>query len=93
MPEFKITYFGLHGRASAMRFMLALSKADWENCVVTGEQWKELKPKYGGLPVVHLAGSETWLDESVPTSRYIAKRVGYYPEDATVAWRTDVVVD
>ena len=44
MPEYKLTYFGLHGRASAMCLMLSHAKADWELVTVNGEQWGVLKP-------------------------------------------------
>ena len=76
----KLTYFSFHGRRSALCFQLAHANCDFEMRNVTGDEWKEMKPKYGGLPFATLAdGSE--IGEAMPLSRMIAKETGQYPED------------
>ena len=72
--------------------MLAKSNASWFKKVLTFQEWTELKKKQGGgLPVVTLADG-TMLSESIPTSRYIAKKCGFYPGDALLAHRCDFTV-
>jgi glutathione S-transferase len=90
MPEYKVTYFGSHGRASAICLLLAKAGADWEKSSPTPAEWKELKPTLGLLPVVTLADG-TVLKDSIPTSRYLAGKFGFYPQDAIIAHRIDVV--
>jgi len=52
-----------------------------------------LKAKQGGgLPVVHLADG-TMLSESIPTAKFMAKKLGFYPEDALLAHRCDYTVN
>jgi hypothetical protein len=89
--EYVVTYFGFHGRASAMCFMLQRANANWEKKALTFPEWGELKKKQGGgLPVVHVKGK--MFSESVPTANMIAKRLGYYPEDPFLAHRCDFTV-
>lgn len=93
MPEYTLRYFNMHGRGSAMCHMLAKAGADWEKVGLSGDEWKALKPTLPagtGMPLVTLADG-TILYESIPTSRFIAQKFGFYPEDPLTAWRTDVV--
>ena len=50
--KIKVHYFPVYGRAEHIKMMLTYAKKDWESVVVTGEQWKEMKPKLEcpGLP-------------------------------------------
>jgi len=55
-------------------------------------EWGELKKKQGGgLPVV-TERDGTMLSESVPTAKYLSKKLGFYPEDPLLAHRCDFTV-
>ena len=85
MPEYRLYYFAnMHARASAIKCQLAHANADWEDIEVPGAEWSQHKPEFGAMPVVRLADN-TLLKESIPTSRYLAKVFGQYPEDALAA--------
>jgi len=60
---------------------------------MTFPEWGELKKTQGGgLPVVHLKDG-TMLSESGPTSKFLAKQLGFYPEDPLLAHRCDFTVN
>ena len=90
--DFTVTYFEFHGRASAMCMMLQLANASWEKKVLTVPEWGEVKKTQGGgLPVVTLADGNL-LQESVPTAKLVAKKLGFYPDDNLKAHRCDFTV-
>ena len=91
--DYTITYFEFHGRASVLCFMCHKANASWFKKALTFPEWGELKKKQGGgLPVVTLADG-TMLSESIPTAKFMAKKLGYYPEDALLAHRCDYTVN
>ena len=84
----KLTYFGLHGRRSALLFQLAHANCEVELRHVTMEEWPAMKPQYGGMPFATMAdGSE--LGEAMPLSRMIALENGQYPEDPLQGYEND----
>ena len=97
MPEYKLIYFQLYGRAEPIRMMLTHAMADWEDFHV-GEKtipWPELKMKMPyphQLPVLELADG-TQLTQSTAIARFVARKFGYYPEDALLAARCDEFID
>lgn len=87
-----ITYFGLHGRRSAILFQLAHAGVEVEINSLTMEQWAPLKPKYGGLPFVVLKDG-TELTEAQPISRMIALENGQYPTDPLQGYENDRIMN
>ena len=51
----KLSYFGLHGRRSALCFQLAHGGCDFELRHISQEEWPGMKPTYGGLPFASMA--------------------------------------
>ena len=89
----KLVYFDLHGRAAAIRMLLAHAEVEFEDERVSFEQWGELKAagKYKGLPVWE--ENDKCFNESKALLRFLGTRHGYYPEDVNVAWQCDALVD
>ena len=84
----KLTYFGMHGRRSALCFQLAHGNCEFELRNVSFEEWAGMKAQYGGLPFATMAdGSE--LGEAMPISRMIAIENGQYPEDPLQGYEND----
>ena len=46
------------------------------------------KKQYGGLPVAERSDG-TFMNETQPLARYIARHNGYYPSDPIEAWYSD----
>ena len=94
MPEYKVYYFELYGRAEHIRMMLAHAGADWEDVVMTGDDWKAFKEKspIKEMPILELADG-TMMGQSMAIGRYIAKKFGYYPDDAETAYHIDNCID
>ncbi len=44
------------------------------------------------MPILELADG-TMLNQSVSIHRYVAKKMGYYPQDAVEACKVDMIVD
>ena len=87
-----ITYFGLYGRASALKLQLSHSMREFGETIVENKDWPAMKPKYGGLPFVTLDDNSD-LTESVPISRMIALELGQYPEDPLQGYENDRILN
>ena len=94
MPEFKLYYFELYGRAEPIRMMLAHSGADWEDIIKTGDDWKAFKPTIPGgqMPILELADG-TMMGQSMAIARFVGKKYGYYPADPMAAYHVDNIID
>ena len=95
MPEYKITYFGLYGRAEMSRMLLAHAKADWEDERLTQEEFgaKKAAGEYpnGQVPILYHNGKQ--MNESVAILRYLGKKLGYYPaDDDELCWSADATI-
>ena len=79
----RLIYFPVPGRAEASRLALSLSGMEWEDVLVNGETFQEMKADgelpWGMLPV--LETPEGTLAESSAILRYIGKYAGLIPED------------
>merc|ERR1712018_760574 len=94
MPnKIKLTYFNVRGRAEVSRLMLAHKGVDYEDCRITGEQWKELKPKtpFGGMPLLEYNGLE--LAQSKAVARFLARELNLAGKTRWEEAQVDMVVD
>uniref|UniRef100_A0A914VUJ9 glutathione transferase n=1 Tax=Plectus sambesii TaxID=2011161 RepID=A0A914VUJ9_9BILA len=82
MPQYKLSYFNLMGRAEPMRLMFAYAGVAYEDHRIEGQQWAELKPKTpnGQLPVLQIDGKEE-LSQSMAISHYLSKKFGLDGKD------------
>ena len=94
MPEYTVTYFPVYARGEPTRMILAHAKADWEDKIVSGDSWKELKPSVPGgqIPALTLADGKM-IVQSVAMARFVAKKFGYYPTDDVQALEVDMIID
>ena len=94
MPEYKLYYFPINGRAHAIRALLTHAGADWQNEIVEFAAWPALKPTMPNahLPCLELADG-TQMGESVNILRYLGAKFGYYPEDALEAQKADEIIE
>ena len=92
-----VEYFGLHGRADPIVFLLSHAKVEYKRINVTNEEWGKMKAEgkngeFGGLPRVYLDGKE--YGQSVACLRSLGQRYGYYDaSNMHDAAKADVFVD
>ena len=92
----KLIYFPLHARASSMRMLLSHARVEYEDEVISFEEFGKRKSAgefpNGQVPVFCHEGRV--MNESLATLRFLGAIYGYYPEDdALVAWDADATVD
>ncbi len=44
MPQYKLTYFNIRGRAEVARLLFAQGGVEYEDCRIKGDDWPSLKP-------------------------------------------------
>ena len=84
----KLTYFGLYGRVSAVKFQLKHGGCNFETRDVSSEEWGGMKAQYGSMPIAQLDDG-TEIQETMPISRMIAIELGQYPEDPLQGYEND----
>mmetsp|Transcript_22476 Transcript_22476/g.38228 ORF Transcript_22476/g.38228 Transcript_22476/m.38228 type:complete len:235 (-) Transcript_22476:1518-2222(-) len=97
-PKLWITYFGIGGRAEAVRLAAAVGKVPFTNVVVPFNEFVEKKDTFplGQLPMLEIEepGKEKIaLTQSMAMLRYVGKLAGLYPEDPVEAMKVDAVMD
>ena len=76
MPQYKLIYFNLRGRAEYIRLIFAQADVQYKDERIKMEDWPSLKPKtpFGKLPVLEMDGK--MLGGSQVIARYIAEKHG-----------------
>eukprot|EP00806_Schmidingerella_arcuata_P002018 Macronucleus_2825.p2 GENE.Macronucleus_2825~~Macronucleus_2825.p2 ORF type:complete len:218 (+),score=74.43 Macronucleus_2825:1-654(+) len=91
----KLTYFGLQGRAEAIRSMLAHGNVDYEDCRVEQDKAAEMKESgespLGSLPIWQEDGFTVCQSNAI--LRMMGIRHGYYTTDPTIAYQIDSLCD
>ena len=90
----RLVYFGIPGRAEAIRLALAIGGVEFEDKRIPFPAWGKLKPTtpWGGVPVLELAdGSQ--LAQARSILRFVGKSTGLYPADPLAAQRVDELMD
>jgi len=93
--KYKLTYFGLPGRAEAIRATLVVAQEEFDDVRIAFAQWPELKPKtrWGSLPMLELEDG-TLICQARNILRYIGRMTGYYPfHDPQRACKVDEILD
>ena len=90
----RLTYFGIPGRAEAIRLALALGGVDFEDERVPFPAWGKVKPStpWGTVPVLELADGSK-LAQARSVLRFVGRHVGLYPADPLAAQRVDELMD
>ena len=89
----KLYYFDAYAIAEQIRMALTHAKVEFEDIRIKREELPKLKEElnleFGQLPVVEMDGK--FYGQSIATLRFIGKKHGYYPDEAT--WRIDSLID
>lgn len=88
-------YFPLYARAEITRLMLHAKGIEFEDRHITFEQWPAEKGtgnfEFNQLPMLEIDGHK--LVTSIAIERYVARKVGLYPEDPYQAYQVESIVD
>uniref|UniRef100_A0A6P7H0G5 glutathione transferase n=1 Tax=Diabrotica virgifera virgifera TaxID=50390 RepID=A0A6P7H0G5_DIAVI len=76
MPNYKLTYFNVTGRAEPARVMLHYGGIPFEDVRIEHADWPSIKPTtpFGQLPVLEVDGKK--YTQGTPLARYVANVVG-----------------
>lgn len=90
----RLVYFGIPGRAEAIRLALAIGGVEFEDKRVPFPAWGKLKPNtpWGTVPVLELADGSK-LAQARSILRFVGKYTGLYPADPLAAQRVDELMD
>jgi hypothetical protein len=81
------------GKAEPARLAFAVKKVDFEDVLLTGSTWTELKPTtpWGQVPVLEVDGEK--LAQSGVILSYLGRELGLYPGNALAAAKVDEFCD
>ncbi|KAM7434441.1 hypothetical protein ABFA07_015471 [Porites harrisoni] len=83
MPQYKLTYFPIRGKAECIRIVFAIAGVEFEDVRVHPQDWPKLKESglspSGQLPILEVNGQI--LTQSKAILSYVAKELGLAPED------------
>ncbi|XP_002731493.1 S-crystallin SL11-like [Saccoglossus kowalevskii] len=95
MPNYKLHYFDIRGRAEPCRLILAAAEVDYEDIRIPIKNWPEEKAsgKYplGQLPCMEVNG--VMLAQSRAIARFLANEHGLAGKTSLDKARADIVVD
>uniref|UniRef100_A0A1I7TS13 glutathione transferase n=1 Tax=Caenorhabditis tropicalis TaxID=1561998 RepID=A0A1I7TS13_9PELO len=93
MVHYKLIYFPLRARAEISRQIFAYAGKDYEEQVVTFEQWPALKNStpFGQLPVLEVNGKP--VGQSYAIARYLAKEFGLAGKNDIEEAEVDALAD
>ncbi|XP_032878360.1 hematopoietic prostaglandin D synthase [Amblyraja radiata] len=93
MPNYKLTYFKLRGRAETARYIFAYSGIDYENDTIERSVWASLKPTllFKQLPILKM--DEIELNQSTAIARYLARESGLAGKTSIEQAQVDAIVD
>jgi glutathione S-transferase len=81
--KYQLYYFGSPGLAVNIRTIFHVAGVEFENIILTGETFGELKKNgflpFGKVPV--LVKGDFKLGESIPITKYLGKQFGLWPEN------------
>ncbi|KFP29422.1 Hematopoietic prostaglandin D synthase [Colius striatus] len=93
MPQYKLTYFNLRGRAEISRYLFAYSGKKYEDHRIEAADWPKIKPTipFGKLPVLEVDG--VTIHQSLAIARYLARESGLAGQTPVEQALVDAIVD
>ena len=87
-----VHYFDSWGRAERFRWLFMLNDIEFTNKYYSWEEWCEKAPsvEFGQLPLIEYDGHV--LVQSLPTERFIARRLSLIPADPYSEYLSDSIV-
>ncbi|XP_062902927.1 hematopoietic prostaglandin D synthase-like isoform X2 [Mobula hypostoma] len=93
MPNYKLTYFKLRGRAETARYIFAYSGINYEDETIERSVWDHLKSNllFKQLPILKIDNIE--LNQSTAIARYLARETGLAGKSSIEQAQVDAIVD
>uniref|UniRef100_G3UUM8 glutathione transferase n=1 Tax=Meleagris gallopavo TaxID=9103 RepID=G3UUM8_MELGA len=93
MPNYKLTYFNLRGRAEISRYIFAYSGIKYEDHRLEGADWPKIKPTipFGKVPILEVDG--VIIHQSLAIARYLARESGLAGQTPVEQALVDAIVD
>lgn len=91
---YKLHYFPVYARGEPIRMLLTHAGVDYEDHVITFEDWSNWKEKMpnGVMPAIETTDGKK-MDETCAILRSLGMKYGYYPTDPMKAWECDAIID
>ncbi|XP_009947241.1 PREDICTED: hematopoietic prostaglandin D synthase [Leptosomus discolor] len=93
MPQYKLTYFNLRGRAEISRYLFAYSGKKYEDHRIEAADWPKIKPTipFGKIPILEVDG--VTIHQSLAIARYLARESGLAGQTPVEQALADAIVD
>ncbi|XP_067850574.1 hematopoietic prostaglandin D synthase-like [Heptranchias perlo] len=93
MPNYKLTYFKLRGRAETARYIFAYSGIKYEDDTIERSDWANLKQTllFKQLPILRVDAIE--INQSTAIGRYLARETGLAGKSNLEQAQVDAIVD
>ncbi|NXL44538.1 HPGDS synthase, partial [Podilymbus podiceps] len=93
MPQYKLTYFNLRGRAEISRYLFAYSGKKYEDHRIEAADWPKIKPTipFHKIPILEVDG--VIIHQSLAIARYLARESGLAGQTPVEQALADAVVD
>ncbi|XP_028638305.1 hematopoietic prostaglandin D synthase isoform X2 [Grammomys surdaster] len=93
MPNYKLLYFNMRGRAEIIRYIFAYLDIKYEDHRIEQTDWPKIKPTlpFGKIPVLEVEGLT--LHQSLAIARYLTKNTDLAGKTELEQCQADAVVD
>ncbi|GFN73806.1 glutathione s-transferase [Plakobranchus ocellatus] len=92
MPNYKVIYFDIRGRAELIRLIFAHAGQKFEDSRIVPEEWLKLKPTtpFGQVPALQIDGK--MYAQTIAIANYLAREFGLYGKTSLDALEIDQIV-
>lgn len=93
MPNYKLTYFNMRGRAEIIRYIFAYLDIKYEDHRIEQADWPEIKSTlpFGKIPILEIDGLK--LHQSLAIARYLTKNTDLAGKTELEQCQVDAIVD
>ncbi|XP_062055137.1 hematopoietic prostaglandin D synthase [Lepus europaeus] len=93
MPNYKLTYFNMRGRAEIIRYIFAYLNIKYEDRRIEQADWPEIKSSvlFGKIPILEVDG--VVLHQSLAIARYLVKNTDLAGKTEMEQCQVDAIVD
>jgi len=95
MPNYKLYYYNMRGRAEPTRLLFKVAEVDFEDKRLAFEEWAEMKSAgkapFDQLPLLEVDGK--MLAQSIAIARFVANEVGLAPSSSLQKAQADMICD
>ncbi|XP_013010450.1 hematopoietic prostaglandin D synthase isoform X1 [Cavia porcellus] len=93
MPDYKLIYFNMRGRAEIIRYLFAYLDIKYEDHRIEQADWPEIKSTlpFGKIPILEVDG--LILHQSLAIARYLTRNTDLAGKTATEQCQADAIVD